>query len=250
MEKKPSLLQKLASAQYIVWSVIFIIAPLILGGLLCVYRCAGQFYGCQHSTAGQLWQHLSSLNRLRLSGNGDLPAALLSVCLSPIPIRGKAAEHDDLAGYVAHVDELPAAHLFLDDDFGRYSLINTVLGFFGIGPLHMINTGGAVVLGMVYNFIPYMILPLYSVMSKLDKSMVEAAQDLGANRVAVVRKVIFPLSMPGVVSGVTMVFVPCVSTFYISQKLGAARFPSLAILSRCNFKRRIIIIWARRYRSC
>ncbi len=85
-------------------------------------------------------------------------------------------------------------------------------------------------------------------MSKLDKSMVEAAQDLGANRVAVVRKVIFPLSMPGVVSGVTMVFVPCVSTFIFLKSSAAARFPSLAILSRCNFKRRIIIIWAWRYR--
>lgn len=115
-------------------------------------------------------------------------------------------------------------------------LINTVLGFFGIGPLHMINTGGAVVLGMVYNFIPYMILPLYSVMSKLDKSMVEAAQDLGANRVAVVRKVIFPLSMPGVVSGVTMVFVPCVSTFYISQKLGGGTFSLIGDIIEMQFQ--------------
>lgn len=115
-------------------------------------------------------------------------------------------------------------------------LINTFLGFFGIGPLHMINTGGAVILGMVYNFIPYMILPLYSVMSKLDKSMVEAAQDLGANRVAVVRKVIFPLSMPGVVSGITMVFVPCVSTFYISQKLGGGTFSLIGDIIEMQFQ--------------
>ena len=77
---------------------------------------------------------------------------------------------------------------------------------------------------MVYNFLPYMILPIYSVMAKLDYSMVEACQDLGGNRLTVVRKCIIPMSVPGIVSGVTMVFVPSVSTFYISQKLGGGSF--------------------------
>ena len=84
----------------------------------------------------------------------------------------------------------------------------------------MINTSGAVILGMVYNFIPYMILPIYSVLSKLDTRLLEASSDLGANGLVTLRRVILPLSMPGVVSGITMVFVPSVSTFYISQKLG------------------------------
>ncbi len=84
----------------------------------------------------------------------------------------------------------------------------------------MINTSGAVVLGMVYNYIPYMILPLYSVLTKMDHSVIEAAQDLGANQRRVFTKVIFPLSMPGVISGITMVFVPAVSTFIISKMLG------------------------------
>lgn len=84
----------------------------------------------------------------------------------------------------------------------------------------MINTQGAVVLGMVYNYLPFMILPIYSVILKLDSSLLEAARDLGANTVGVFRKVIFPLSLPGVLSGITMVFVPSVSTFAISKLLG------------------------------
>ncbi len=84
----------------------------------------------------------------------------------------------------------------------------------------LINTAGAVVLGMVYNYIPYMILPLYSVLTKIDTSVIEAAQDLGANSRKVFLKVVIPMSMPGVISGVTMVFVPAVSTFIISKMLG------------------------------
>ena len=87
-------------------------------------------------------------------------------------------------------------------------------------PLKLMNTHGAVVLGMVYNYLPFMILPIYSVIVKLDYSLLEAARDLGANSVTVFRKVILPLSLPGVLSGITMVFVPSVSTFAISQMLG------------------------------
>jgi spermidine/putrescine transport system permease protein len=87
-------------------------------------------------------------------------------------------------------------------------------------PIHLINTRGAVVLGMVYNFLPYMILPIYTVILKMDRSLIEAAQDLGCSKVQVFKNITIPLSLPGVVSGFTMVFVPSVSTFYISQKLG------------------------------
>ena len=99
-------------------------------------------------------------------------------------------------------------------------IINTFLEAIGIGRVQLIRTPAAVVLGMVYNYLPYMILPLYSTIVKIDHRLVEAAEDLGCNTVQVFSKVIFPLSMPGIVSGVTMVFVPAVSTFYISQKLG------------------------------
>ncbi len=88
--------------------------------------------------------------------------------------------------------------------------------------LELINTNGAVVLGMVYNFLPFMVLPLYSVMAKIDNSVIEAAQDLGSNVFQVFRKVILPLSVPGMLSGITMVFVPAVSTFVITKLLGGS----------------------------
>lgn len=99
-------------------------------------------------------------------------------------------------------------------------LINKLLEFFGLGSIQLINTSGAVVIGMVYNYLPFMILPLYSIMTKIDKSVIEAAQDLGSNGYNVFRKIVIPLSVPGIVSGITMVFVPSVSTFIISRMLG------------------------------
>lgn len=100
--------------------------------------------------------------------------------------------------------------------------INQILGFFGIGPVKMLNTSGAVILGMIYNNLPFMILPLYSVMTKIDKSVIEAAQDLGCSQSNVIRKVIIPLAIPGISSGITMVFVPSVSTFIISRMLSGS----------------------------
>ena len=102
---------------------------------------------------------------------------------------------------------------------GLISLYNSIFGT-DLQFFHMINTQGAVVLGMVYNYLPFMILPIYSVIVKLDNSLIEAARDLGANSVNVFRRVILPLSLPGVLSGITMVFVPSVSTFAISKMLG------------------------------
>lgn len=115
-------------------------------------------------------------------------------------------------------------------------VINNFLSKLSIGPFHMINTSGAVILGMVYNFLPYMILPIYSVMTKLDNSLVEAAQDLGANRFHVIKDVVFPSTLSGVVSGVTMVFVPSVSTFYISQKLGGGSFALIGDIIEMQFQ--------------
>lgn len=99
-------------------------------------------------------------------------------------------------------------------------LLNRMLIFMGLPKMNFINTPGAIVLGMVYNFLPYMILPIYTVLTKIDPKIIEAAQDLGANRRRTFLKVILPLSVPGIVSGFTMVFVPSVSTFIISKMLG------------------------------
>jgi|LSQX01.3.fsa_nt_gb spermidine/putrescine transport system permease protein len=98
--------------------------------------------------------------------------------------------------------------------------INKLLSFFNIGPFQMINTQGAVVLGMVYNYLPFMILPLYSIMVKIHDTTLEASSDLGANVFQTFSRVVLPLSMPGIASGITMVFVPAISTFIISRMLG------------------------------
>ena len=103
-------------------------------------------------------------------------------------------------------------------------LINALLGVFGIGSVSMLHTEFAVILGMVYNFMPFMILQIYSSLSKLDKNLIDAAQDLGANRFKCFSKIIFPLSFPGVISGITLVFLPAVSSFYIPKLLGGGQF--------------------------
>ena len=103
-------------------------------------------------------------------------------------------------------------------------IINNILSKFGISPVHIIGTETAVVIGMVYDYLPYMVLPIYSIMIKMDNSLEEAAKDLGCGTLSVWKRVIFPLSLPGVLSGVTMVLIPSISTFYISQKLGNGKF--------------------------
>ena len=103
-------------------------------------------------------------------------------------------------------------------------IFNSLIGLIGLGPVHIIGTESAVVIGMVYDYFPYMILPIYSVMAKMDVKLLEAARDLGCNSFGVLRRVIWPLSLPGVISGVTMVLIPSISTFYISQKLGNGKF--------------------------
>lgn len=103
-------------------------------------------------------------------------------------------------------------------------ILNSFLNIVGLGTIHIIGTEAAVVTGMVYDYIPYMILPIYSIMAKMDTKLIEAAHDLGCSRLSVLRRVIFPLSLPGVISGVTMVLIPSISTFYISQKLGNGKF--------------------------
>ena len=126
---------------------------------------------------------------------------------------------------------------------GLIDLYNSIAIHFAADPaayqpityFQMMGTSGAVVLGMVYNYLPFMILPIYSVIVKLDHSLVEAAHDLGANSIVVFRKVIFPLSLPGVLSGITMVFVPSVSTFAISRMLGGGNQMLLGDLIELQF---------------
>ncbi len=103
-------------------------------------------------------------------------------------------------------------------------VLNTLLGKLNLFPLHIIGTETAVIIGMVYDYLPFMIFPIYSVLTKLDYTLIEAARDLGCSYTSILKRVIFPLSLPGVLSGINMVLIPSVSTFYISQKLGSGKF--------------------------
>lgn len=113
--------------------------------------------------------------------------------------------------------------------------INSFLSSLGLPQLNLLYTSEAVILGMVYNFLPFMVLPIYSVLGKIDKSVIEAAEDLGASTFTVFRKVIFPLSLPGVISGITMVFMPAVTTFVISRLLGGNHYSLIGNLIEDQF---------------
>lgn len=118
---------------------------------------------------------------------------------------------------------------------GRNGFINTALKSIGLPTLNLLYNDGAVILGMVYNFLPFMVLPIYTVLSKMDKSLIEAAGDLGADRTTSFIKILFPLSMPGVMSGITMVFMPAVSTFVISRLLGGGQYMLIGNLVEQQF---------------
>lgn len=125
------------------------------------------------------------------------------------------------------------AWVALTEDTG---IINNIITALGMEPLPLIRNNGAVVLGMVYNYLPYMIMPLYTVIMKIDRHLIEAAEDLGCNGANVFKRVILPLSVPGIISGFTMVFVPAVSTFYISQKLGSSGTTLIGDVIESQFK--------------
>jgi spermidine/putrescine transport system permease protein len=117
----------------------------------------------------------------------------------------------------------------------EYGLINTILGYFNIGPINFMYTDFAVILGMVYNFLPFMILSIYTVLAKMDKAIIEASYDLGANQSQTFWKVIFPLSIPGVITGITLVFLPAVSTFVIPKFLGGGNYVLIGNLIETQF---------------
>ncbi|MGJ0848529.1 spermidine/putrescine transport system permease protein [Tissierella praeacuta DSM 18095] len=119
---------------------------------------------------------------------------------------------------------------------GRNGFINFLVTKLGFKPLELMYNDKAVLLGMVYNFLPFMVLPIYSILTKIDNSLIEAAEDLGANKVKVFRKVILPLSIPGIITGITMVFIPAVSTFIISSLLGGNKYNLIGNLVEQQFR--------------
>lgn len=217
---KKSFGNKLVACPYIVWSAIFIIVPLVIMAYFALTDANGVF----------TLANLASLGRYKKAFAISIVYALISTIITLLLAYPMAYFMTKLKvssqKMIMMIVMLPMWMNFLIRTYSwitilaNTGIINTLLGKLGIGPLKLINTPGAVILGMVYDFIPYMILPIYSVMSKIDNSLLEASDDLGANAFNKFKRVIFPLSRPGVISGITMVFVPSVSTFYISQKLG------------------------------
>lgn len=230
MNKKSSLMSRLAGAPYIVWAAIFIIVPLCMVAYYAFTDTAGAFTLNNISDLGKY------ADTFILSIWLGLLATVICLLIAYPLAYIMAAKGPEKQSTMTMVIMLPMWMNFLlrtyswmtilEDTGLLTSALNFVLNHINLAfdaalsPVHLINTRGAVVVGMVYNFLPYMILPVYTVMLKTDHSLVEAAQDLGGNKLAVFKNVTVPLSVPGIVSGFTMVFVPSVSTFYISQKLG------------------------------
>ena len=211
---------KVLSLPYLVWMVIFILVPLVMVA----------FFAFTNEDGTVTIKHISDVGQyanifVRSIWLALIATAICLVMAYPIAfILSRMEKHKQ--GTMLMIVMLPMWMNFLLRTYawmtllGNNGIINYLLGLVGLGPYKLINTSGAVVLGMVYNYLPFMILPLYSVMEKIDKSVIEAATDLGCNFGKVLVKVILPLSLPGITSGITMVFVPAISTFIISRMLG------------------------------
>ncbi len=233
---RSKLSSRLLDKPYLLWSVLFIIAPLLMVVYYSFTDKSGAF------SLNSIEQIPSYIPTILLSVLYGLAATVICLVIGyPFAYIISKYSHRRQQMMVLIV-MLPMWMNFLIRTYswmtilGDTGIINTILTSIGLQPLKLINTGGAVILGMVYNFLPYMILPIYSVLSKLDNSLVEAAQDLGSNRLQVFKRVIIPLSMPGVLSGITMVFVPCVSTFYITQKLGGGQIVLIGDVIETQFQ--------------
>ena len=241
LSRKSSLLERLILAPYSVWAVLFILVPLVFVAYYAFTDLDFNF------TFDNISRFFTSTSTVTDKSGADtevytyllifwrsLKLAVIStfICL----IMGYPAAYI-ISRSSAKVQKImitlimiPMWMNFLIRTYAWMTILqdtgifNGILELVGLRPIHIIGTEAAVVIGMVYDYFPYMILPIYSVMAKLDIKLIEAAKDLGCNSVGVLRRVIFPLSLPGVISGITMVLIPSISTFYISQKLGNGKF--------------------------
>ncbi len=211
---------KLVSAPYLIWMVIFILVPLVMVGYFAFTDSDGNFTLKYVSDVAQYAPIF--IRSIWLAAIATVICLVVAYPVAFILTRMSKNSQSTMLMVVM----LPMWMNFLLRTYawmtllGNNGIINKLFDFIGIGSFKMLNTEGAVVLGMVYNYLPFMILPLYSVMVKIDKSILEAAADLGCNSRKTLLKVVFPLSLPGVTSGITMVFVPAISTFIISRMLG------------------------------
>ena len=205
---------------YVIWMALFVVIPLIL---VVVYAFTTRTGGFTLENFASMGQYVGVFGRSFLLA---LVATLVCILLGYPLAYLLAREQSRLRGMATLLIMLPMWMNFLLRTYSwvflleRNGFFNTLLSTLGLPKLDIIDTSAAVVLGMVYNFLPFMVLPIFSVIEKIDPRVIEAAQDLGANDRQVFRRIVFPLSLPGVLSGVTMVFIPSVATFVISKLLG------------------------------
>lgn len=217
--------KKLLAGPYLFWSVSFIIIPLLM-----IF-----YYGLTDQDGAFTFANLAKITtpeNLKALGLALLLSLISTfICLvMAYPLAMILASMNvNQTSFIVLIFILPMWMNFLLRTIAWQTLlekngvINQILGFFHIPPLQLINTPAAIVLGMVYNFLPFMVLPLYNALCKIDKDVIFAARDLGATSFYTFRKIIFPLSLPGVISGITMVFVPALTTFVISDLLGGSK---------------------------
>lgn len=234
--KKTTLLQKIINAPYLLWSALFIIAPMIMVIYYAFTDSAG------NPTFDNIMQIGDYASTFMLSISYGAVATVICLIIAYPFAYFLAQSGVSFQRMSVMLVMLPMWMSFLIRTYswltilGESGVLNRIFGLVGLGPFHMLNTGAAVILGMVYNYLPYMILPIYTVMAKMDNSLVEAAQDLGSGKLHCLRKVIIPLSVPGIASGITMVFVPSVSTFYITQKLGGGQITLIGDVIEAQFQ--------------
>ncbi len=220
MNKRKGWAQELASAPYLIWMAVFVIVPLIMVAYFAFFG-DGEGFTLEHIKDAAQYGGIFARS-IWLAAVATVICLIISYPLAFILSRMETKSQSTMLMIVM----LPMWMNFLLRTYawmtilGNEGVLNYLFGLVGLGPFRMLNTQGAIVLGMVYNYLPYMILPLYSVMEKIDNSVLEAAQDLGCGRTQALIRVVVPLSLPGIMSGITMVFVPAISTFIISRMLG------------------------------
>lgn len=217
--------QKLLATPYFFWAVAFIIIPILMVFYYGFIDSAGHFT-MQNILAIASPEHSKALFlSIRLSLVSTLICLLLAYPLAMI-LANKSVNQNQ---FIVLIFILPMWMNFLLRTLAWQTLlektgvINSVLRFLSLPTLDIINTDAAIILGMVYNFLPFMVLPIFNSLSRMDQDLINAARDLGANNIKTFCRIIFPLSLPGVISGITMVFVPALTTFVISSLLGGSK---------------------------
>lgn len=225
---------------YIIWSAIFIVIPLILVIFFSFSKEVYNGYVFSLENYKTLMDPIYFKVFFRSIGLAGLATLICLIVGYPVAyIISKAPLSK--RGTLILLFILPMWMNFLLRTYawvailGKNGLLNSFLGIFGIEPVSILYTNFAILLGMVYNFLPFMVLPIFTSLSKMDNDLINAAHDLGANKFKVFTKVIFPLSLPGVISGITMVFMPAVTTFAISRLLGGGKFMLIGDLIEQQF---------------